>query len=248
MPSQKIRVKPSKRKSKKSLQLLPLPQPLPPLQPLPPPPPQPPTDDQADQYNIDSWQQRSPIDPPFPPSPPPPAPKHSDSPEVLPLNKDRPIIRFMATNQPTRRVISNRAQWKDTITIKPEMIKYAKFVIAKVNELKEAREHERSTIGISKTLRNTIFYHFQSMMRLTKDNIKHLMNLPGYLNYLDYHKQIFLLQNFIQEINNHLMHISMEIGLNTPIEYLLTDHYTEELSKIQISNSKRSGGKTKRRR
>ena len=125
---------------------------------------------------------------------------------------------------------TNTSPQRMTITAYKTAIGAAKAFLTRIKTLNEKRIEERTQTGIMHlALRNETVNMLSGFIHVVRSNISKLIENPNYLQSHDVHSHIFMLQNFIQEINSHISHITIEIGLRTPIPYLTKDVYAEKI-------------------
>jgi hypothetical protein len=135
-----------------------------------------------------------------------------------------------------------------TITAYKNAVAAAKAFLNRIKTLNEKRlEERRGPTRIFLPVRNETVNLLNGFIGIVRSNISKLIENPNFLQSQDVHSHIFMLQNFVQEINSHISHITIEIGLRTPIPYLAKDIYAEKISKLTSSGGKKNVTRRKRK-
>lgn len=148
----------------------------------------------------------------------------------------------------TKNRSTNTSPQRMTITADKNLIRSTEVFLNRIKTLNEKRLEERTQTTIMHlALRNETVKTLGGILNTVRSNISKLIENPNYFLSQDVHSRIFILQNFAQEINNHISHITMEIGLRTPIPYLTMDNYAETISKLTSSSGKKNITRRKRK-
>jgi hypothetical protein len=181
-------------------------------------------------------------------------PKQGDSPNLQnrsPLRSRRTLSNIPVLDAPViqnENRSTNTSPQRMTITAYKTAIGAAKAFLNRIKTLKEKRlEERRETTIMHLALRNETVNMLSGFIHIVRSNISKLIENPNYLQSHDVHSYIFMLQNFVQEINSHIAHITIEIGLLTPIPYLAKDIYAEKISKLTSSGGKKNVTRRKRK-
>jgi len=143
---------------------------------------------------------------------------------------------------------TNTSPQRMTIATDRNLIRSAEAFLNRIKTLNEKRREEITrNIIMNPALRSETVDILRGFINIVRSNISKLIENPNYLLSRDVHSHIFILQNFVQEINSHISHITIEIGLRTPIPYLTKDIYAEKISKLTHLGGKKNVTRRKRK-